>query len=109
MTRLSPLFTWRSAIVASDLGPNVRLVALVMSLHMNERGGSAWPSYATLSRETGLGRRSVMRLVDTLVSEGWLIVEPRHTESGRQTSNRYRATVPLVWSIPTDTDDGDDL
>jgi hypothetical protein len=85
-----PLFTWRSAIVDSALSPQRRLVALVLSLHMNELGGSCFPSYATLARETGLSRRTVIRSVQDLVSGGWLGLELGNSER----SNRYTAIWP---------------
>jgi len=41
-SRFSPLFTWRSAIAESHLPPTTKLVAVMLSLHMNERGGSCF-------------------------------------------------------------------
>lgn len=69
---LSPLFTWRGAIADSSLPPNARLVALTLSLHMNERGGSAYPSVARLVSETGLSRRAVQRALRVLEESGYL-------------------------------------
>jgi Helix-turn-helix domain len=91
---LSPLFGWRGAIASSDLPAPARHVALTLSLHMNERGGSAFPSVGTLAGETGLNERTVQRHLVNLVEAGWLIVEERHRENGSQTSNDYTAAVP---------------
>ena len=52
-----------------------RHLALTVSLHMNERGGSAFPSLGTLSDETGLDRRTVMRTLKVLRRSGYLAVE----------------------------------
>lgn len=100
MSGLSPLFTWRSAIVESELPSSHRLVALVLSLHMNERGGSAFPSQRTLAAEAGLSPRQARRILGELVAAGWLTVEPRHDRSGRQTSNTYSAAVPAARLLP---------
>lgn len=91
MSELSPLFTWRSAIVESKLEPTARLVALTLSLHMNERGGSCFPSVATLASETGLNEKSVRRHVHALADGGWLVLT---AGGGRGRSNTYSAMIP---------------
>src|SRR2546423_1648665 len=50
---LQPLFGWRSQLVEPDSGLTAteRHVALTLALHMNERGGSCFPSIRTLARE----------------------------------------------------------
>jgi hypothetical protein len=73
MSHLRPLFTWRSAIVESDLPPTARHVALTLALHMNERGGSCFPSQATLASETGLHPRTVKRSLQAGWSAGWSV------------------------------------
>lgn len=57
---------------------------------MNERGGSCFPSYATLCREAGASQSTVQRAVKTLVAGGFLTVEPG---TGRR-SSVYTATFP---------------
>lgn len=88
-TEAAPLFGWRSAILDSKLGPTARFVALVISLHMNERGGSAFPKGATIAKESGLNERTVWRSIGDLQDQGWITVETRPG-----TSNLYRATIP---------------
>lgn len=95
--RLSRLFTWRSALCESGLPPTTRHVGLTLSLHMSERGDSAFPSVSTLAEETGLARRTVQRHLRALQDEGW--IEPDgwasyKTVGGEQKTRRYRATVP---------------
>lgn len=115
--KLSPLFTWRSAIASgeSELEPSSRLVALVLSLHMNERGGSCFPSINTISKESGLDRKTVIRHLAALEERGWL--EVRHGGSprgARKESNRYSAVVP-AWvggddeDVPWDDFDDDEV
>lgn len=89
---LSPLFSWRGAIADSSLPPTVRLVALVLSLHMSERGDSCFPSVATLGRESGLAERSVQRSLRDLEEAGYLTVSD--SRGGRARTPRYTATVP---------------
>lgn len=92
--RLSPLFTWRSAICDSDLPPTVRHVALTLSLHMSERGDSCFPSRQVLALETGLSERAVQRAIKALEEGGWLRVERPAERGGRGHPNRYAARVP---------------
>lgn len=95
------LFQWRKAIVESGLflGPTARLVAFVLSLHMDADGGSCYPSLDTLAWETGLHRRTVIRQLAELELEGWIRVEhggsPR---GGRKEPNRYAAAIPS-WHV----------
>lgn len=90
--KLSPLFTWRSAIVASKLTPTQKLVALALSLYMNERGGSAFPKVPTLCSETSLGETAVREALRALCEGGWLNVVKRR--SGQPTE--YEATIPCT-------------
>ena len=90
---LSPLFTWRSAICDSDLQPTTRHVALVLSLHMNERGGSCFPSQPTLAKETGLTDRAVREHLLILNAKGWI---ERKKQPGRV--DMYEATTPEAGS-----------
>jgi hypothetical protein len=92
--QLSPLFTWRTAIAKSDLPPTARHVALTLSLYMNERGGSAWPSLSTLAGDSGLSTRSIMRAIRVLEREHYLLCEKRPG-----TSTLYTATAPTQVSF----------
>ena len=96
MTHLRPLFTWRSAIVESDLPPVTRHVALTLSLHMNERGGSCFPSHKTLADETGLHVDTVRTHLAALTKGGWLVRVVNRRGSGRGTRVEYEASVPTT-------------
>lgn len=95
---LSPLFTWRSAICDSDLSPTQRHVALTLSLHMNERGGSCFPTHDQLKDETGLGRSTVITALKALEDAGWLNRQPGggRRKGGNGQATEYAATVPLL-------------
>lgn len=72
--KIRPLFTWRSAI-ASPLGPSnptTRHVLLTLSLHMNERGESCYPTTKQLAEETGLSERSVCTHLEQAEIDGWM-------------------------------------
>lgn len=92
---LSPLFTWRTAIAKSGLPPTVRHVALTLSLYMNERGGSAWPSITTLAEDSGLSQASIKRGTKALERAGYLLCD---RDPGRST--HYTATAPTQLTFP---------
>lgn len=88
---LRPLFSWRSAICESGLPSTTRHVALTLSLHMNERGGSCFPGLVTLAKECGLSRQTVVTHLDALQSAGWLT---KTTGGGRGKASGWEATYP---------------
>jgi hypothetical protein len=88
---LSRLFTWRTGLVESDLPATWRHVGLTLSLHMNERGSSAFPTVRTLTVETGLSDETVRTALNGLVERNYLVKYP--PANGRRT-NEYVATVP---------------
>lgn len=87
---MSVLFDWRKAVLASELPAPCRHVLLTLSMHMDESGGSCWPSTETLARESGLHRATVIRHLATAEDGGWFT---RVASRGR-TSNAYQATQP---------------
>jgi len=92
---LKPLFSWRGAICESGLGPATRHVALTLSLHMNERGGSAYPGPARLAKETGLHVSTVKEKLSELERTGWLCCVVRGGIKGeKRCANQYEATFP---------------
>lgn len=88
--KVKPIYGWRSAVVESELEAPAKLVLLCLSLYMNERTTSAFPSISTLERDTSLGRRTVFKHVRAAVEAGWLTIE----RGGPTRSNVYHATIP---------------
>jgi hypothetical protein len=86
----SPLIEWRQTVIGSGIESSARLVALVLSMHMNRNGGSCFPSLTTLQRETGLSRTCVCKALKEL--EAAKLIE-RLRSPGRVT--HYLATSPL--------------
>jgi DNA-binding transcriptional MocR family regulator len=81
---------WRHAIADADLTPTQKLVALMISAHMNGTG-EAWPSVETLVDETGLTRSTVQRARAALATSGLLVFDQG---GGRSRTNRYMAAIP---------------
>lgn len=109
MSRISPLFTWRSAIAEADLQPRAKLVALTLSLYMSELGDSCYPSLATLKRNSGLSKSTVALAIQDLIDAGYLSKNPGGKgQGGRGKSTRYFALIPPPKEVSdqrTDTDE----
>ncbi len=89
MTTPPPLVAWRNEIRdAEQLPPSAKLVAFVLSTHMDRNGGSCFPSLTLLARETGIHRATVCRALAKLEREGVL----QRLRGGRGRPTRYVAT-----------------
>ena len=53
---------------------SARLVLLTIAVHINPASNTAWPSLATIARETKLSTRQVIRIVKKLEASGELLV-----------------------------------
>lgn len=94
MSTISPLFSWRSVIIDSDLPATAKLVALCLSMHMSERGDSCFPSITTQCQETGLSRSTVCGHLK-LLEEGAFL---RRETGTKGHSTRYVATFPISFT-----------
>lgn len=52
--------------------PSEKLVMLVMANFFDDKKGKCWPSYESLAEVTGFNKRTIIRIVDVLVSKGFL-------------------------------------
>jgi hypothetical protein len=75
-------FSWRAAILNSNLSPTTRHVLLTLGCHMNDMGESCYPSIELLTKETGLSRVSVIKHLGLAVDLGW-ITSNNHGYSGQ--------------------------
>ncbi len=64
-------------------------VLIQLLRHRNRRTGQCNPSYATLARETGLHRDTVIRHIKRLEVLGWVIKRASWAQEGDQSSNWY--------------------
>ena len=99
MTR--PIFSWRHAILRSDLPPTTRHVLLTLSCHMNDAGESCFPSIATLVEETGLSNRSVIDHIRSAKEAGWLKVGLHGFGGQKWRSHEYACATPEAGEAPS--------
>lgn len=87
-------YTWRAAIIRSELGPTTRHVLLTLSCHINDAGEPTYPSTLLLSDECGLSERAVITHLKLAASLGWLMVS-KHGYAGQGWArNQYRPRTP---------------
>ncbi|TIU46039.1 MAG: helix-turn-helix domain-containing protein [Mesorhizobium sp.] len=87
-------WTWRHAILRSDLQPTTRHLLLTISCFMNDLGGSCFPTQEQLAAATGLTDRAIRKHTEIAVDKGWL-KRHLHGFKGRRWSNyEYLAIWP---------------
>jgi DNA-binding MurR/RpiR family transcriptional regulator len=88
-------FDYQRAIMASNLTPSERLVAIVIGSHVNWKNQeAAFPSVATICKESGLSNATVHRAKQSLVSQGYLVSQ-RHFNK----SNTYLVMIPEALTM----------
>lgn len=95
------LFSWRHAIQQSSLNSTTKLVLFNLSIYMNDRGDSCFPSIGTQAKCTGLTERAVYAALKKAVDAGYL--KRCKVFSGKMAHNNYIATTPedtKIESVP---------
>jgi len=72
---------------------SVTKLVLMMLANYSDDEHSTWPSYAHLATLCQCTERTVMRSIKSLEADGLLKVQPRYTDGGKQTSNRFILSV----------------
>ena len=83
---LQDILGWQRRLQSKALPMAARIVGLAISLRVNCKTGSCFPSKACLSEDTGLSEETIRRGVVALVKAGLLHVQ----HSNGRLSNRYR-------------------
>jgi len=71
---------------------------LLLVLFTYVRQDSCWPSVETLAEGLGLGVRATQARISQAVQAGWIRIEKRMGDGGRQTTNRYIIDLDRVHS-----------
>jgi hypothetical protein len=95
-------YTWMRKVRDSDLPAMTKAVAWALGLRADQTCHS-WPSYARLSKDTGMHRASVVRHIQVLAEAGWVMVVNRSNKHGRQ-SNSYMLMNPVDKGLPSSTE-----
>ena len=99
---MRPFFSWRQAVLQSELVATTRHVLLTLGCHMNDAGESCYPSIKMLAKETRLSRQAVMEHLEIARAAGWICVR-RHGFSGQVwRRNEYSIAWPEQKAVNQD-------
>ena len=76
-------------LLLADVKPTSVVVYAVLAEHANA-DQECWPSVGRIARRANLTPATVRSATKELVERGWLTVNGRATDDGRQTSNLYK-------------------
>lgn len=87
-----PPFAWMPTAVFGDRRLTRTDVCVFGTIagHANRETGLAWPSAARIAAMTAIDLRHVRKSIRRLSEFGWLEIERRKQDNGRDRSNRYR-------------------
>ena len=72
------IWSWRQAILKSELPSTTKLVLMVLSTYMNDHGEGCYPSQEQIARDASLTTRAVIKHLDIAIKEGWLAKKKRN-------------------------------
>ena len=104
----STAWTWRHAIIKSELPATTRHVLLTVSMHMNELGEGCYPTVEMLVEETGLSKRSVLTHLQAGIDAGWLVRLELGLRGRKWRRCEYRSRWPDRGEAVVDDYPGDD-
>lgn len=90
----SQFFSWRSAVLQSDLPSTTRLVLLVLSTYMDDHGGGCFPSMETIAEGAGLSKRAVITQIATAEKAGFIRISKHGFGGQKWARNEYRIAFP---------------
>lgn len=90
----SQAWSWRHAILSSDLPSTTRFVLLVIGCHMNEKGQGCFPTIKDLMEESRLSNRTVCTHIDIAVKAGWLKKSKHGFRGQKWKTHEYEALWP---------------
>lgn len=87
-------WSWRHAVLKSDLPPTTRHVLLTISCFMNDVGGGCYPTQEQLAEASGLTARAIRKHIDAAVDAGWLVKREHGFRGQKWRNHEYEATWP---------------
>lgn len=93
-------WTWRHAIIESDLQPTTRHVLLTLSCHISDSGRAVPVTIVEMVKHTGLSKPAVMKHLEMAAISGWISVKKHGLSGQRWNANEYQITVPGTQSMP---------
>lgn len=99
---------WRNLVFSENgLSSTTKLVLVALSLHMNGKGGSCFPSIKHLSDRSSLSEKAICEHLKTAEECGWILRSNRIANGKGWRRKSYQAVIPEQYgthyrSIPND-------
>jgi DNA-binding transcriptional MocR family regulator len=92
-------FDFQRSVMASNLDGATKWILVVIGSHVNwKTGAAAFPSIATLVKETGFSKATIHRSKLKLVSQGYLVSQRHYNKS-----NTYLVQIPPSLTLTPDS------
>ncbi len=92
-------WSWRHAIIKSDLQATTRHVLLTISCFMNDMGDGCYPTQEQIAEATGLSDRSVRTHLELAQKAGWIKVTEHGFRGQKWRNHQYVASWPQTQDI----------
>lgn len=86
---------YNSIDLIEDITPQERCLLYRLNGLSNENG-ECYPSIETMAKDLKVSATSIHRYIKALMNKGFISIQPRIKENGKQTSNLYKLTLPKV-------------
>ena len=87
---------WRSALLASNLTPGVKVAGFAIAEFVNQKTGLAFPTYLTIAKRCAMTERGVRQAVKELIRAGFLTAK----------KTRFKGPNDLRLALPRDIQSG---
>ncbi|USS42767.1 helix-turn-helix domain-containing protein [Burkholderia glumae] len=94
MATVSPFYTWRRAMMCSDLPATTKLVLFVVGEHTNGIDETCWPSLDRIAELASLSVRAVSKHLTLSVELGWLTRWKSRRPDRQWAHAHYRLSIP---------------
>ncbi|WLE60250.1 helix-turn-helix domain-containing protein [Burkholderia plantarii] len=94
MATVSPFYTWRRAMMCSDLPATTKLVLFVVAEYTNGVDETAWPALETIAEKATLSIRAVTKHLSLAGELGWLTRWKSRRPDRKWAHAHYRLSIP---------------
>ncbi|WP_246795641.1 helix-turn-helix domain-containing protein [Burkholderia perseverans] len=94
MATVSPFYTWRRAMMCSDLPATTKLVLFVVAEYTNGVDETCWPALETIAEKATLSIRAVTKHLSLAGELGWLTRWRSRRPDRKWAHAHYRLSIP---------------
>ena len=84
----------RDMLCSPNLSAAAKIVGCYLALHVNKNTGDTFKKQATIAKDMGVSRHTVMRAITELIEGGYLKKEKDYNKGLKRARNRYSLIMP---------------